>query len=175
MMVAFDIDIMLLTEEGIQLRKEYIIPFNNVKKLSSSSTIDLLIMIEMLILLINSFDKIAKIFRAIIDNKVIISCSMDSLCLFECSCCMRMDRDDCDWLYSYSIFINLICPQHISFYTQSLWFEYELCVLIQSNTSFIHLIHSIITSYSHQHTQLSTHSLWGMIPCEWMKEWREIV
>ena len=90
MMVAFDIDIMLLTEEGIQLRKEYIIPFNNVKKLSSSSTI------EMLILLINSFDKIAKIFRAIIDNKVIISCSMDSLCLFECSCCMRMDRDDCD-------------------------------------------------------------------------------
>ena len=96
MMVAFDIDIMLLTEEGIQLRKEYIIPFNNVKKLSSSSTIDLLIMIEMLILLINSFDKIAKIFRAIIDNKVIISCSMDSLCLFECSCCMRMDRDDCD-------------------------------------------------------------------------------
>ncbi|KAK8807475.1 hypothetical protein WA171_000432 [Blastocystis sp. BT1] len=30
-------DIMLLTEEGIQLRKEYIIPFNNVKKLSSSN------------------------------------------------------------------------------------------------------------------------------------------
>ena len=63
MMVAFDIDIMLLTEEGIQLRKEYIIPFNNVKKLSSSSTIDLLIMIEMLILLINSFDRKASSYK----------------------------------------------------------------------------------------------------------------
>ena len=40
MMVAFDIDIMLLTEEGIQLRKEYIIPFNNVQELHSSSMID---------------------------------------------------------------------------------------------------------------------------------------
>ena len=85
-MIEFELDIPLLTEDGIQLRKEYIIPFNNVKKLSSSSTIDLLIMIEMLILLINSFDKIVNIFRAVVDNKVIVSCSMDSLCLFECSC-----------------------------------------------------------------------------------------
>ena len=92
-MIEFELDIPLLTEDGIRICKN---TFYNVKKLSSSSTIDLLIMIEMLILLINSFDEIAKIFRAIIDNKVIISCSMDSLCLFECSCCMRMDRDDCD-------------------------------------------------------------------------------
>jgi len=82
-MIEFELDIPLLTEDGIRICKN---TFNNVKKLSSSSTIDLLIMIEMLILLINSFDKIVNIFRAVVDNKVIVSCSMDSLCLFECSC-----------------------------------------------------------------------------------------
>ena len=81
-MIEFELDIPLLTEDGIQM--EY--SFSRVKELDSSSMIDELILIEMLILLINSFDKIVNIFRAVVDNKVIVSCSMDSLCLFECSC-----------------------------------------------------------------------------------------
>ena len=81
-MIVFELDIPSLTSNGIQIGHSL---FSNVIELNSSSMLAFLIMIEMLILLINSFDKIAKIFRAIIDNKVIISCSMDSLCLFECS------------------------------------------------------------------------------------------
>ena len=48
---------------------------------------------------------------------------------------MRVNSDDSDWLYSYSIFINSNHLQHISFYIESLWFEYELCV-ISNNLSF---------------------------------------
>ena len=81
-MIEFELDIPSLTDEGIQISYA----FHGMKEFICSSMIDGLIMIEMLILLINSFDKIVNIFRAVVDNKVIVSCSMDSLCLFECSC-----------------------------------------------------------------------------------------
>ena len=58
-MIEFELDIPLLTEDGIQM--EY--SFSRVKELDSSSMIDELILIEMLILLINSFDKIVKNYR----------------------------------------------------------------------------------------------------------------
>ena len=58
-MIEFELDIPLLTEDGIQM--EY--SFSRVKELDSSSMIDELIMIEMLILLINSYDKRVKNYR----------------------------------------------------------------------------------------------------------------
>ena len=54
LMIVSEIDIPSLTDEGIQLNSA----FNGVQELNSSSMIDWLIMIEMLILLINSFDSI---------------------------------------------------------------------------------------------------------------------
>ena len=54
LMIVSEIDIPSLTDEGIQLNSA----FNDVQELNSSSMIDWLIMIEMLILLINSFDSI---------------------------------------------------------------------------------------------------------------------
>ena len=54
LMIVSEIDIPSLTDEGIQLNSA----FNSVKELNSSSMIDELIMIEMLILLIDSFDSI---------------------------------------------------------------------------------------------------------------------
>ena len=58
-MIEFELDIPLLTEDGIQM--EY--SFSRVKELDSSSMIDELILIEMLILLINSYDKRVKNYR----------------------------------------------------------------------------------------------------------------
>ena len=54
MTIVFEIDIPSLTRKGIQMRKN---SFSNVKELTSSSMIDELIMIEMLILLIDSFNR----------------------------------------------------------------------------------------------------------------------
>ena len=54
LMIVSEIDIPSLTDEGIQLNNTFI----NVKELNSSSMIDELIMIEMLILLIDSFESI---------------------------------------------------------------------------------------------------------------------
>ena len=53
-MIEYDLDIPSLTDEGIQLNSA----FNGVQELNSSSMIDWLIMIEMLILLIDSFESI---------------------------------------------------------------------------------------------------------------------
>ena len=58
-MIEFELYIPLLTEDGIQM--EY--SFSRVKELDSSSMIDELILIEMLILLINSYDKRVKNYR----------------------------------------------------------------------------------------------------------------
>ena len=52
-MIEFELDIPLLTQDGIQLSSV----FMNVIELNSSSMIDELIMIEMLILLIDSFGR----------------------------------------------------------------------------------------------------------------------
>ena len=59
MMIKFELDIPLLTEDGIQM--DYV--FSRVKELTSSSMINELIMIEMLILLIDSFDRRVKDYR----------------------------------------------------------------------------------------------------------------
>ena len=53
-MIDFDLDIPSLTLEGIQMGRA----FKDVIELHSSSMLVCLLMIEMLILLINSFDKI---------------------------------------------------------------------------------------------------------------------
>ena len=58
--IVFEIDIPSLTRKGIQMRKN---SFSNVKELTSSSMIDELIMIEMLILWIDLFDRRANIYR----------------------------------------------------------------------------------------------------------------
>ncbi len=60
MTIVFEIDIPSLTRKGIQMRKN---SFSNVKELTSSSMIDELIMIEMLILWIDLFDRRANIYR----------------------------------------------------------------------------------------------------------------
>ena len=52
-MIVFEIDICKLTQNGIEMKYS---PFIEVKELESSSMIDWLIMNEMLIVLINSFD-----------------------------------------------------------------------------------------------------------------------
>ena len=54
MIIEFDLDIPSLTEEGIQLNP---LSFGEVRELVCSSMIDELLMIEMLILLIDSFDR----------------------------------------------------------------------------------------------------------------------
>ena len=54
----FELDIPLLTDEGIQMKGRFI--FEEVKELHSSSMLAFLLMIEMPILLINSFDSIVK-------------------------------------------------------------------------------------------------------------------
>ena len=53
MIIEFDLDIPSLTSEGIQMSKA----FGEVRELVCSSMIDELLMIEMLILLIDSFDR----------------------------------------------------------------------------------------------------------------------
>ena len=58
LMIVSEIDIPSLTDEGIQLNSA----FNGVQELNSSSMIDWLIMIEMLILLIDSFDRRVSIY-----------------------------------------------------------------------------------------------------------------
>ena len=52
-MIVFELDIPSLTEDRILLKYTFYV----VRELNSSSITDELIMIEMLILLINSFDK----------------------------------------------------------------------------------------------------------------------
>jgi len=58
-MIEFELDIPLLTEDGIMM--DY--SFSEVRELVCSSMIDELILIEMLILLINSYDKRVKNYR----------------------------------------------------------------------------------------------------------------
>ena len=53
-MIEFELDIPSLTSEEIQIEGDV---FSNVEELHSSSMIDRLLMNEMLILLINSFDR----------------------------------------------------------------------------------------------------------------------
>ncbi len=53
-MIEFDLDIPSLTEDGIYMDNH---TFENVKELTGSSMIDKLIMIEMLTLLIDSFER----------------------------------------------------------------------------------------------------------------------
>ena len=53
--IKFELDIPSLTEHGIQMDD---LPFWYVKELNSSSMIDLSIIIKMLILLIDSYDRI---------------------------------------------------------------------------------------------------------------------
>ena len=55
LMIVSELDIPSLTEDGIKMTDD---AFSKVKELNSSSMIDWLIMIEMLILLIDSFDSI---------------------------------------------------------------------------------------------------------------------
>ena len=52
-MIVFELDIPSLSEEGIEMRYE---GFQNVNVLTSASMIGLLLMIEMLIVLIDSFE-----------------------------------------------------------------------------------------------------------------------
>ena len=60
-MIEFELDIPSLTTEGIQMRGHN--TFSKVNELHSSSMIDRLIMNEMLILLIDSFDRRTHVFR----------------------------------------------------------------------------------------------------------------
>ena len=53
-MTEFELDIPSLTEDGIQITREAV---RRVKELNTSSMIDELIMIDMLILLIDSFNR----------------------------------------------------------------------------------------------------------------------
>lgn len=53
-MIVFEIDICKLTQNGIEMKYS---PFIEVKELKSSSMIDWLVMNEMLIVLINSFNR----------------------------------------------------------------------------------------------------------------------
>ena len=59
-MIVFELDIPSLTSNGIQMNGR---TFSKVKELTSSSMIDELIMIEMLILWIDLFDRRANIYR----------------------------------------------------------------------------------------------------------------
>ena len=64
-MIEFELDIPSLTDEGIQLKRYgERIPYMHVRVLHSSSMIDYLLMIEILILLINSFDGIVNIYES---------------------------------------------------------------------------------------------------------------
>ena len=56
-MIEFELDIPSLSEEGIEMEYYRDKPFEGVRELHSSSMIDWLIMIEMLIVLINSFNR----------------------------------------------------------------------------------------------------------------------
>ena len=81
-MIEFELDIPLLTEDGIQM--EY--SFSRVKELDSSSMIDELILIEMLILLIDSFDKGVSIYkRRMLFGQVlkVVNCTCFGLGLFR--------------------------------------------------------------------------------------------
>ena len=51
-------------------------------------------MSEMLILLIDSFERRANVLRVIVDNQI-VSYSMDYLCS-NVPVCIRVDRNDCD-------------------------------------------------------------------------------
>ena len=68
-MIESELDIPSLTDDGIQMNGD---SFIGVKELNSSSMIDELLLIEMLILLIDSFNRRVFIFRTIVISKVII-------------------------------------------------------------------------------------------------------
>ena len=68
-MIESELDIPSLTDDGIQMNGD---SFIGVKELHSSSMIDELLLIEMLILLIDSFNRRVFIFRTIVISKVII-------------------------------------------------------------------------------------------------------
>ena len=70
--IKFELDIPSLTEHGIQMDD---LPFWYVKELNSSSMIDLSIIIKMLILLIDSFDRRVALYQrsiALYTNKLIV-------------------------------------------------------------------------------------------------------
>ena len=82
--------------------------------------------------------------------------------------CMRVDRDDCDWLYSYSIFINSNHPQHLILYRIIMIWIWIVCRLLLSLINISCFLHHSIpyfidTLYQHllftQHTQLLALSL----------------
>ena len=75
-MIIFEVDISLLTSEGIQMKGS----FREVKDLNSSSMNDKLLMIEMLILLINSFNNGA----GILDRMTSIRGTLQSNCVPLC-------------------------------------------------------------------------------------------
>ena len=56
-MIEFELDIPSLSEEGIEMKYYGDKPFEGVRELHSSSMIDWLLMNEMLILLIDSFNR----------------------------------------------------------------------------------------------------------------------
>ena len=56
-MIEFELDIPSLSEEGIEMEYYRDKPFEGVRELHSSSMIDWLLMNEMLILLIDSFNR----------------------------------------------------------------------------------------------------------------------
>ena len=64
-MMVSELDILSLTDEGIQLKRYgKWIPYMHVRVIHSSSMTDYLLMIEMLTLLINSFDGIVNIYES---------------------------------------------------------------------------------------------------------------
>ena len=70
-MIEYELDIPSLTEDGIQMEDS----FYDVKELNSSSMIDLSIIIKMLILLIDSFDRRVALYQrsiALYTNKLIV-------------------------------------------------------------------------------------------------------
>ncbi len=70
-MIEYKLDIPSLTEDGIQMEDS----FYDVKELNSSSMIDLSIIIKMLILLIDSFDRRVALYQrsiALYTNKLIV-------------------------------------------------------------------------------------------------------
>ena len=66
-MIIFELDIPSITSGGLEMESYGV--FENVKELISSSMVDELIIIEMLILLTNSFDRKARYQRIRVLNK----------------------------------------------------------------------------------------------------------
>ena len=98
--IVFEIDIPSLTRKGIQMRKN---SFSNVKELTSSSMIDELIMIEMLILWIDLFDRRANIYRvySILTNgvNILMNCVLFKWIRFISSYHSWIMNDSCYFIH----------------------------------------------------------------------------